>query len=169
MSVPVSAPSSSSSRPVVVRAISSTASVTRVSKRVSSSEKDRSMRSTSTLTCRGTQCPGPDPQALARGCDRIVGLGHDPHDLTVALLELAHVHDAVGDEDPSRAEDGRLCAHVVSPYRTTPAICRRSAGDLPAIAGDSPHSPCHEHSATGVRHSFRSFGGRRREFPAPGE
>ena len=102
-SVPVSAPSSASSRPVVVRAISSTASVTRVSKRASSSENERSMTSTSTVTLRGPQRPGAHLQAAADGGDRVVGLGDDPHDLVVGLLELPEVDDAVGHEDPPRA------------------------------------------------------------------
>ena len=50
MSVPASAPSSSSSRPVAVRAISSTAAFTWASNRVSSSENDRSTTATSTVT-----------------------------------------------------------------------------------------------------------------------
>ena len=59
VSVPVSAPPSSASRPADVRAISSTASLTRAPKRVSRSEKERSMTSTSTVTCAARNARAP--------------------------------------------------------------------------------------------------------------
>ena len=50
---------------------------------------------------RGPQRPRPHPEALADRGDRVVGLGDDPHDLVVGLVELPHVDDAVGHEDPA--------------------------------------------------------------------
>ncbi len=94
-----------------MRAISSTASVTRASKRASSSENDRSITSTSTVTCAARSARAPTLQALAHRRDRVVGLGDDPHDLVVGLLELAHVDDPVGHEDPALAEHRWLCTH----------------------------------------------------------
>ena len=102
VSVPASAPSSASSRPVVVRAISSTASVTRrLEARLELGERTLDHVDVDG-DVRGPQRPGPHLQAPADGGDRVVGLGDDPHDLVVGLLELAQVDDPVGHEDPPR-------------------------------------------------------------------
>ena len=64
---------------------------------------------------RGAHGPGPDPQTLTRRRRRVLGLRDDPHDLGVALLEVTHVHDPIGDQDPTRARGGDVgvecCAH----------------------------------------------------------
>ena len=61
---------------------------------------------------RGPQRPRPHPEAVADRGDRVVGLGDDPHDLVVGLVELPHVDHAVGHEDPAPSlEHHRLCTH----------------------------------------------------------
>ena len=120
-SVPVSAPSSASSRPVVVRAISSTASVTRVSKRASSSENERSMTSTSTVTFAARSARAPTFRQRPDRGDRVVGLGDDPHDLVVGLLELPEVDDAVGHQDP------RPCVNIIGCALIAPLLGRAPA------------------------------------------
>ena len=99
----------------MVRAISSTASVTRDSKRVSSVVERALDHVDVDGDVGGPQGPGADAQALADRRQRVVGLGDDADDLGVVLLELTHVDDAVGDEDPSRVVDGGCGAHVHSP------------------------------------------------------
>ena len=76
---------------------------------------------------RRPQRPGADAQAGAGGGDRVVGLGDDAGDLGVVLLELADVHDAVGDQDPALGLDDGYCAHGPrTPGGTRPPAASRS-------------------------------------------
>ena len=102
MSVPVSAPSSSSSRPAGgagdlvdrVGHLGLEAGLELGERPLDHVDVDGDVR--------GPQRPGPHLQAPADRGDRVVGLGDDPHDLVVGLLELAQVDDPVGHEDPPR-------------------------------------------------------------------
>ena len=69
----------------------------------------------------GPQRPRPHRQAPADRGDRVVGLGDDPHDLLVVLLELAQVDDPVGHEDPARREHRWLCTHSPPLLGSAPA------------------------------------------------
>ena len=122
MSVPVSAPSSASSRPVD----GAGDLVDRVGDPGLEAGLELGERPLDHVDVdgdvRGPQRPRPDPEALADRGDRVVGLGDDPHDLVVGLLELAHVDDAVGHEDPARvAEHHRLCTHRRHSLGSAPA------------------------------------------------